>query len=158
MFDGNCSSMFFQMKCDVYYAQESQNNYGKIEKHWEFGQSIDCSLYTPDDETNYKNFDFDDKKFFRLEGVIVGRSKTDPRKSSDGKYYPLSHMLITNIRSAGCENELFFIETDEDFVVSPTVFDVSSCQPYIGAFANIEYYKLALERSDTQELNFIAIR
>lgn len=153
-----CSNMFFPMKCDIYYARETQNNYGKIEKHWEYDQTKPCSFYTMADESNFQNFSFDDKKFFRLETMLFGRVKTDIRKDSAGLYHPHSHILITNIRGGSCEEELLFFETDDQFQAVPTIFEIKMVQPFVGVFSTTEYYKVQLERSDTQELDFIAVR
>ena len=150
-----CSGPFFQMQCDVYYASETQDDYGAMKKRWTYDQSPRCSFYTLGDESNNQNFTFDDKKFYRMETMVFGRIKNDIRKDSSGLYHPVSHILITNIRGLGCNNELFFYETDGDYAGTPTIFEIKMVQPYIGPFASIEYFKMQLERSDTQELNEI---
>ena len=145
------NSMLFPMVCDVYYAFESQDKYGKIVKTWNMDNTIKCSFYTLNDMSNNDNFDFDDKKFYRLETMLVGRTAEDIRKNSEGMLYPVSHILITNIRAACCNDELFFYETNGGSDPVPTVYEVKSIQPYIGPFNKIEYFKIQLERSDTQE-------
>ncbi len=154
--DAQCSSFFFQMECDVYYAGESQDKYGKVDKIWQFNKTEPCSFYTLNDQSNYQNFTFDDQKFFRLETMLFGRTKTDLRKNSEGLYYPVSHILLANIRPTGCgNNESFFVETNGEYQGVPTIFEIKMIQPYIGAFGYTEYYKVQLERSDTQELNSV---
>ena len=151
LFDSNCSSLFFQMECDIYYASESQDEYGGVDKKWEWDMVEPCSFYTLSDKNNSNNFTYDDNRFYRLETMLYGRFKTDPRQSSTGLYYPLSHILVSGIRASGqCQGETFFIETDGDYVGEPTVFEVKSCQPFIGPFNTVEYYKIQLERSDIQ--------
>jgi len=158
MFDNNsCNSLFFQMKCDIYYASETQDKYGKMDKHWEYALAQDCSFYTTADVSNENNFTFDDSKFYRLETMLYGRFKTDPRKGTDGIYHPMSHILVTNIRSGTCNDEVFFIETNGDYEGKPTIYEIKTCQPFIGPFNTIEYYKIQLERSDIQELNDLDI-
>lgn len=147
------NNMLFPMVCDIYYASEVQDKYGKVEKTWALDSSVSCSFYTLNDMSNNDNFDFDDKKFYRLETMLVGRTKGDPRKASDGAMYPASHILITNIRAACCNDELFFYETNGGYDSVPTIYEIKSVQPYIGPFNNIEYFKIQLERSDTQELS-----
>lgn len=149
----SCSSLFFQMNCDVYYATETQDSYGKIDKKWILDTVQPCSFYTLDDKSNENNFIYEDNRFYKLETMLFGRMKKDPRKSSSGLYYPLSHILLTNIRAKSCNDEIFFIETNGNYVGMPTIFEIKTCQPFIGPFNNIEYYKIQLERSDTQELN-----
>ena len=150
---GSCSSLLFQMQCDIYYATEKQDKYGKVEKKWQFDMSENCSFYTLGDQSNNNNFTFDDERFYRLETMLYGRFKTDPREGSDGQFHPLSHILVTNIRAAGCNDQVFFIESNGQYEGKPTIFEIKTCQPYIGPFNTVEYYKIQLERSDTQELN-----
>lgn len=149
----NCISPFFQMECDIYYAQESQDKYGKVEKNWSFDMVEKCSFYTLGDKSNDDNFAFDDSKFYKLETMLYGRFATDPRQDSNGLFHPLSHILIHNIRAATCNTETFFIETNGNYVGKPTVFEIKTCQPFVGPFNRVEYWKIQLERSDTQELN-----
>lgn len=155
LLDPSCASLLFQMQCDIYYATESQDKYGKVDKKWQFDMVEDCSFYTLGDQSNNNNFTFDDERFFRLETMLYGRFKTDPRSGSDGLYHPLSHILVTNIRAAGCNDEIFFIETNGQYEGKPTIFEIKTCQPFVGPFNTVEYYKIQLERSDTQELNEI---
>jgi hypothetical protein len=148
-----CNSLFFQMQCDIYYATESQDNYGKIDKRWTFDMTEPCSFYTLGDMSNNNNFSFEDEKFYKLETMLYGRFATDPRQDSSGLYHPLSHILVSNIRGATCNEETFFIESNGDYAGKPTIFEIKTCQPFIGPFNTVEYYKIQLERSDTQELN-----
>ena len=152
-FLANCVSPFFQMECDIYYARESQDKYGKIIKKWDFDMIEKCSFYTLGDKSNDDNFTFEDSKFYKLETMLYGRLATDPRQDSSGLYHPLSHILIHNIRGVTCNTDNFWIETNGDYVGKPTVFEIKTCQPFVGPFNTIEYWKIQLERSDTQELN-----
>lgn len=145
-----CGGFLFPMQCDVYYAIESQNKYGKIEKDWQLDGSRSCSLYAPDDNTNDNNFQYDDKKFYRMETTLYGRFKQDIRIGLDGQYHPLSHVLVTNIRG---NDGVYFYETNGNYVGKPTVYEISMVQPAIGPFGKVDYFKIVANRSDTQELN-----
>jgi hypothetical protein len=155
IFDATCTDIFFPMKCDIYYATEDQDKYGKIDKKWVQGNTLDCSLYI-EETTRNKDFAFENQRFFKLDGYLVGRTKKDPRLSDVGSFYPMSHILITNIRGGNCNEELFFFESTETYEKRPTIYELRSCQSYVGPYSTIEYFKLTLERSDTQELNEIA--
>jgi len=141
------------MQCDLYYATEQQNSYGAIVRNWSIDRTIPCSFYTLNDMSNKDNLDFDDKKFYRHDTTLFGRTVIDIRQTSDGAYHPQTHVLVTNIRQAGCDNATFFIETDGGYEGQPTVYEVKSLQPYIGPFNSIEYYKIQLGKADVQELN-----
>ena len=151
--DANCTSLLFPMQCDVYYASESQDSYGKINKRWVLDATLPCSFYTLNDMSNNDNFDFDDKKFYRLETMLVGRTKSDIRVASDGRFYAATHILVSNIRAAGCDDTPFFVETNGGYESTPTIYETKMIQPYIGPYNNIEYYKIQLERSGTQAFN-----
>lgn len=141
------------MDCDLYYATEQQGTYGEIKRCWMIDRTIPCSFYTLNDQSNKDNLDFDDKKFYRMDTTLYGRTKLDIRKGSDGAYYPQTHILVTNIRQAGCTTDPFFIETDGGYEGQPTVYEVKSYQPYIGPYNSIEYYKVQLGRADFQGLD-----
>lgn len=151
--NNSCSSLLFPMKCDVYYATETQDKYGQIEKTWSWDMEEDCSFYTLNDKSNSENFSFDDNKFYRMETMLYGRIRKDIRQSSEGLYHPISHILISDIRAGDCNPTSFFIETNGDYVGKPTVFELKMIQPFIGPFNTVEYYKIQLERSDIQGLN-----
>lgn len=153
LFNTSCTSLFFPMQCDVYYAMETQDKYGKIVKKWNFDMVEACSFYTLGDQSNADNFNYDDKKFYRMETMLYGRVQTDIRQTSDGSFYPLSHILITNIRGSNCNDVPFFVETNGGYESKPTIFEIKMVQPYVGPFGTVEYYKIQLERSDTQELS-----
>ena len=70
----NCVSPFFQMECDIYYASESQDEYGKIKKKWQFDMIEKCSFYTLGDKSNDDNFTFEDSRFYKLETMQIGRA------------------------------------------------------------------------------------
>lgn len=142
--------LLFPMRCDVYYAYETQDSFGKVNKNWVMDETVPCSFYTLNDMSNNDNFDLDDKKFYRLETMLIGRTKRDIRVSTEGVYYAPSHILITNIRASCCNDEVFFIETSGGYEGTPTIYEPKMIQPYIGPYNSIEYYKIQLERSDSQ--------
>ena len=69
-----------------------------------------------------------------------------------GLYYPLSSVLVTNIKNNNCQDEAIFIETSGDYVGKPTIFEMHSFQPFVGPNGRVEYYKAMITRSDIQEL------
>lgn len=148
----SCTNTLFPMKCDVYYAEESQDDYGQIQKNWSFYSTYSCAFY-PEKAKNRDGFSFEDQRFYNLEQTLFGRIKTDIRKNSYGEYYPMSHILITNIRQSACNDEVLFYETLEGYEGTPTIYEVRMVQPHIGPFSTPEYYSIELKRSDTQELN-----
>lgn len=145
-----CTNILFPMRCDVYYAMETQDKYGAVEKHWQLDGTINCSFYPLNDDTNDDNFSYDDKKFFRMTTILSGRVKNDIRKSSSGLFFPLSHILVTNVRAGNCEDCLLYYETNGDYAGEPTVFELRMVQPFVGPMNKPDYFRVQLERSDTQ--------
>ncbi len=140
----------FEMKCDVFGATESQDKFGKIVKAWSKVKSDEfCQFYTPMDDRNNEDLQYDDKKFYKLETLVIGRTKTDIRQGSD-----INNLLITNIRAKSSywglpypRNQQYFLEPDG----TPTVFEIHMHVPYIGIMG-IEYYKTYLSRHDNQRV------
>jgi hypothetical protein len=148
-----CHPIFFPMKCDVYYSVDTQNDFGTMVHDWQFDGTRFCSFYVRGDETNNGNLGYGEKKFYNMETVLFGRTQTDVRKSGDGLFYPLTHVLITNIRSGDCNNEeLYFYETNNTYDPVPIVFEIIMNQPVVSPFGDIEYFKMELQRSDIQEI------
>ena len=145
---GCCDSMLFPMRFDIYYAIESQEPSGKMKKTWVFDGTRACSFYAPNDEKNDENADLA-RRFFKLGSVLAGMVPKDPRQDSTGLYHPQTHILITNIRG---DNGAYWIEPDGQYVGSPTIFEMRTCQPFIGPFGKVDYWNLYLERSDDQEM------
>jgi hypothetical protein len=157
IFDTSCSSILFPMICDVYYATETQDSYGRIEKRWSLDSTRACNLYSMADLNQADKFGFDEKKFFNLETGVYGRTKTDVRKSEDGRFFPLSHILLTNIRVKTCDGyELLMYETNGGYDSSATIFEPRTVHPYMSPWGRIDFYQVKLDRSDSQELNDIA--
>ena len=152
LFAEDCADFLFPLKADIYYPQESQDEYGAINKKWDFDQTVPCSFHSIQDKASTKNVGYDsDDQFYMLSSILYGRFKKDPRKSSSGLLYPVSNILIVNVRG-GCTNDPYFVETDGDYVGEPTIFEIKTCQPFINPFGVVEYYKMVINRSDRQEL------
>lgn len=150
----SCSNIYFPMLCDIYYATEEQDTFGKIKKNWNFDRSEPCTFYSLSDKSNSDNFVYDASQFYKLETMLFGRVRNDARKDSTGFYHPVSHILITNLRSGSIcgDGEAFYVETNNVWEGKPTIFELKMIQPFVGPFNSIEYYKIQLERSDSQEL------
>jgi|AntAceMinimDraft_6_1070360.scaffolds.fasta_scaffold04057_2 hypothetical protein len=151
----SCKNIFFPMTCDIYYAEESQDDYGSINKSWNYYSTKPCNIYSASIKDS-DNFSFEDQRFYSVQQTLKGRIKEDFRMSDMGEFRPVSHILITNICLAGCDTSSVFYETSEDFVTEPTVYEVSSLDPYVGPFG-VEHYTFFLRRSDTQGLKNNAV-
>jgi hypothetical protein len=132
------------MSLDLYYSSESQDDFGIEEKSWRLDQTL--SGYAEPlgavERDGIKN-----NRFFEYENKLIGRTKKDPRVSVEGFYYPITSILITNIKDTKTNTDLYI--EDEG---NPIIYEVLSVEPYINPWNEIEYYKIFFNRSDRQEL------
>lgn len=138
-----CTDFLFSMKLDVYYATASQDRYGRKDKSW----SLDRSLLGYAETVGAED---DSKTFFEYKDKLVGRTKTDPRLSSTGQYYPVTDIAITDIRDIKTSTE-FYLETAGVRSGESTIYEISAIEPYINPWNEIEYYRVFLNRMDAQE-------
>jgi hypothetical protein len=146
-----CSNFLFSMSMDLYYATEEQNKYGMEEKTWRLDQTLKgyAEILGSVDKNAIKT-----QMFNQYEDKLIGRTLADPRISLNGIYYPITSILITNIRNAKtCEE--YYIEAAGEREGKSTIYEVSAIEPYINPWNKIEYWKILFNRSDTQALSEI---
>jgi len=134
------------MNFDVYYSTEEQDKFGSEVKDWRLDQTIRgyAELLGAVDREALKN-----DQFFEYSNKLIGRSKVDPRISLEGIYYPISSILITNIRDANtCQQ--FYVESFGERKNKSTIFEILAVEPYVNPWNEIEYYKILFNRSDVQ--------
>lgn len=138
-----CTDFLFSMHLDIYYASIAQDRYGKKEKSWSLDRTEKGYVETVGAED-------DSKTFFEFKDKLVGRTKTDPRKSSSGRYYPITDIAITDIKDIKTSTE-FYIETAGVKSGESTIYEISAIEPYVNPWNEIEYYRIFLNRMDAQE-------
>lgn len=136
---------FYPLTADVYYATQSQNDFGEIDKSWEFNQTINIDVIESDSGEQIKP-----DQMLSMKDTLVGRIPVDIRKSDISDLYSLTDILITNINNGGGQNvyyETAGVRKDES-----TLFEIASLSPHNGPFGKIDYYVITLKRSQVQEL------
>lgn len=143
-----CPDTFFSMKMDIYYATESQDKFGKEVKTWIADRTLlgYAEILGSVSKDGLKN-----SQFFEYEGKLIGRTKEDPRTSLEGLNYPITSIIITNIRDAGTDTE-YYTESYGDRSGLSTIFEIMAVEPYVNPWNEIEYYKILFNRSDKQVL------
>ena len=138
--------LIFSMDMDLYYSTESQDKFGKEVKEWSMDRTIlgYAEILGAVDRDGLKA-----SQFFEYEGKLIGRTKEDPRTSSEGINYPITSMIITNIRDAKTQTE-FYTESYGDRSGQSTIFEIMAVEPYVNPWNEIEYYKILFNRSDKQ--------
>jgi hypothetical protein len=144
-----CRNTIFSMKADIYYSTEEQDDFGALEKTWREDQTLAgyfeiLGVVSKDSIKNGGFFDYQDK--------LIGRFKVDPRVSIEGIMHSITSMLITNIRNAKNFEE-FYIEAVGSRSGESTIYEISAVEPHVNPWNKIEYYKVLLNRSDSQEIN-----
>jgi hypothetical protein len=135
----------FPMQADIYHAITTSDAFGAQIKRWVPDRTVACSFASAGSafkEEVVPNVNI------TINQVLVGRTKTDPRISSYDKE-GITSVVITNIKDATGAN--VFIETTGKRKSESTIFEIATIQPYIGPFGSIEYYKILLKRSESQD-------
>jgi hypothetical protein len=136
------------MKMDIYYSTESQDKFGKEVQSWMFDRSV-IGYAEPLGAVERDSLKND--QFFEYENKLIGRTKEDPRISLEGFGYPITSIIITNIRNGKTDQE-FYTESYGKNPNTSTLYEILSVEPYINPWNEIEYYKILFNRSDRQEM------
>lgn len=141
-----CTDFKFPMSLDIYYATEEQDKYGAEIKRWVCDQTLDgyVEILGSVDKEALKT-----GKFNEYEDKLIGRTKKDPRTSLEGFLYPITNILVTNIRNKKTNQE-YYIEAAGDREGQSTVYEIFAIEPYVNPWNEIEYWKILLNRSDVQ--------
>lgn len=142
------SNYIFSMYLDIYYSTESQDKFGKEIKDWCLNKTVlgYAEILGAVDKDGLKA-----GQFFEYLDKLIGRTKEDPRVSIEGINYPITNILITNIRDAKTGQE-FYKESSGEREGESTLYEVMAVEPYVNPWNQIEYYKILFNRSDRQVL------
>ena len=138
--------MKFSMNMDIYYSTESQDKFGKEVKEWHLDRTSlgYAEILGAVDKDGLKA-----SQFFEYEGKLIGRTKNDPRTSTEGLNYPITSIIITDIRDAKTGLH-FYTESAGDRSGESTIFELMAVEPYVNPWNEIEYFKILFNRSDRQ--------
>lgn len=144
-----CTDFKFPMSLDFYYATETQDKYGIEEKIWQRDQTLQgyVEILGAVDRQALKTGTFNE-----YEDKLIGRTKVDPRLSMNGIYYPITSILVTNIRNT-TTNQEYYIEAAGGREGESTIYEIFAIEPYVNPWNEIEYWKILFNRSDTQALD-----
>jgi hypothetical protein len=139
------TNVIYPLLADIMYADVQQSAYGQIAKTWELDATIACGF----EPANAKNKPgVQTSVAVTLDHSLVGRTRKDIRITSEQAAKSLTNIIITNIRDRF--NNQVYVESSGPRSGQPTLFEVATCEPIIGAFGKVEYYKIVLKRSDNQ--------
>lgn len=135
----------YPMLADVYYPIVDQGAYGEINRNWVLDKTIACSLERAgisrkqDVKTDVK---------INIDNVLMGRVKSDLRFSTQEAMFPITNIMITNIRDKN--GNVIYLETAGPRAGLGTIFEIVSFDPIVGLFGGIDLYKIVVKRSENQ--------
>jgi hypothetical protein len=138
----------FPMLCDVYYPITGQNLYGQIKKDWVYNKTI--AIYVQP-AGSVQDEEVKPKFLVEYENLLVGRVKSDIRISDIGVNDSITNVLITNIRTSG--NSILYKETAGARTGRGTIYEISSQEPIVGAFGDVDHYQIILRRTENQGID-----
>jgi hypothetical protein len=134
------------MLADVYYPIVDQGAYGNVKKQWILDRQFACNFAVRG--TASSNEEVKPNVNITKENILIGRTKTDIRISSNKEMQSVTNIIITNIKTK--QDQTVYIETSGPRSGHSTVYEIASIEPIIGFLNNIEYYKVILRRSENQ--------
>lgn len=151
MIPNNClTDTVYSMLADIYYSSETQDEYGTMISTWTFDRTIGCSAVSANPKNVNSNLDPD--VLMKYQDFIRMRTTKDIRVASNQTLYPITSILITNIRNA--TGVSFWNDQVGPRANQPTLFEVRTVTPSIDPFQNIDHYMIYLSRSDYQGSDF----
>jgi len=140
-----CSTdLMFPMLADIYYGESSQGAYGELSTTWTKDKTI-AGNFAPAGAKAKEELTVDIN--IMQESLLLGRSRSDLRFATNGDTYPLTLILITNIRTA--QGNLIYFETTTD-TDNPTIYEIATQQPFVNFFGDVEHHKFLLRRAENQ--------
>lgn len=147
---GGLNKILFPMTADIYYAETKQADYGNITRNWVYDRTVKCSVITEQSgdmvgelKTKGTDFIYDSSAFFR--------TPEDLRKKSNGKYYPITAISITNIKDASGTNVwINGSNMPNSANPVPTKYEVKTIVPTFNYDNTLRYLRVFISKSQNQ--------
>lgn len=145
------SDILFPMTADIYYASTVQQDYGNISKSWTFDRTVNCSMisdlsnksFSGELRTKGGDFIYESNAFFR--------TPEDLRLKSDGKYYPITAIAITNIKDpAGNDVWINGQNLTNSAGVVKTKYELKTIVPTFDYNHNLRHFRIFISKSQIQ--------
>lgn len=144
MFNG-INNLFYPMTADIYYATQTQNDFGEITSTWSKDRTVNCSAIKQNPNSRTPTF-VSPTTSLEYDIVINFRTNEDVQVSSENEDYKVTNILITNIQDA---SGTVIWKEDRD---NPTVFEIRAIEPMMDISSNIMGYRIHCVRRETQVL------
>jgi hypothetical protein len=140
------TDFMFPMLADVYYPIVDQGAYGNVKKQWILDRQFACNFTVKG--TASSNEEVKPNVNITKENILIGRTKTDIRISSNKEMQSVTNIVITNIKTT--QDQPVYIETSGSRSGHSTIYEIASIEPILGFLNTIEYYRVILKRSENQ--------
>jgi hypothetical protein len=137
------NNLYYPMTADIYYATESQNDFGEIIKEWDKDRSISCSAIKRSPDTRIPNL-VESQKFLEYDIQVSMRTSEDILRSTSDISYTITDILVKDIKDAG--GNLVWKESSDE----STVFEIRAVEPILDMFSIVSGYRIYLVRADSQ--------
>jgi hypothetical protein len=144
MFNG-INNLFYPMTADIYYATQTQNDFGEITSTWFKDRTVKCSAIKQNPNSRTPTF-VNTTINLEYDIVINFRTNEDIQVSSENQDYKITNILITNIKDA---SGTVIWKEDRD---NPTVFEIRALEPMMNVSSNIMGYRIHCVRREAQVL------
>jgi hypothetical protein len=142
------TDFMYPLLMDIYYPIIETGAYGNLEKQWVLDRTVAC-FFNPAGRKFKEDIKINTN--ITIDNTLVGRVKNDITASNGNSLYAMTNIIITNIRDAN--GDYIYNESAGPRKGQPTIFEISTSNPIVGAFGKIEYYKLVIARSDNQAVD-----
>jgi len=140
----NIHDIFYPMTAELYYAESKQNALGIIEKNWVYDRTIKCSIISAMSDKTITGEIKNTSSTFKYDSEVVLRTNSDIQEKKNGTIYPITEILITNIKDPS--GRLVWREKDD----KGSQFELKTFVPSYNYAHNVEFYRGYLSRSTKQ--------
>jgi len=142
------TDFMYPLLMDVYYPIIETGAYGNLKKQWVLDRTVAC-FFNPAGRKFKEDVQINPN--ITIDNSLVGRVRNDITESNGNDLYAMTNIIITNIRDNS--GNYIYNESAGPRKGQPTIFELSTSNPIVGAFGKTEYYKLVINRSDNQAVD-----
>lgn len=140
----NIHDIFYPMTAELYYGESKQNALGIIEKSWVYDRTIKCSIISAMSDKTITGEIKNTSSTFKYDSEVVLRTNSDIQEKKNGTIYPITEILITNIKDPS--GKLVWREKND----KGSQFELKTFVPSYNYAHNVEFYRGYLSRSTKQ--------